>query len=73
MISLGLRIEDSDALVRALDDHRQTCELAKILADERDELRERVASLRLMYAEIAHAQREQMRVDLIVAGWKKCG
>jgi hypothetical protein len=69
--SLGLRLEDSEALIQALDDHMKTCELAKKLAMERDELRIQLASLRLLYADVALAQRDHMCVDLIVAGWEE--
>lgn len=70
-ISHGLHLEGSETLIQALDDHIRTCELAKRLTLERDELRRQNAFLRLRYAQMSHAQLDQLRTNLAVAGWEE--
>ncbi len=67
--SVALRLEGSEALIMALDDHIRTCELAKGLARERDDLRTCIAQLRLKCAQLLGAHLEHMRAELVASGW----
>ena len=48
-VAVTIRMDGSDMLIRALNDHMATCSLAHDLALELDRLREENASLRLRY------------------------
>lgn len=47
--AVTVKLEGSDMLLQALDDHMRTCELAKALVWERDALAQEVAELRRRY------------------------
>lgn len=47
--AVTVKLEGSDMLLQALDDHMRTCELAKALVWERDALAVEVAELRRRY------------------------
>lgn len=48
-VAVTLKLEGSDMLLRALDDHRKTCELAQQLLLERDALQAELATMRERY------------------------
>lgn len=47
--AVTVKLEGSDMLLQALDDHMRTCELAKALVWERDALAVELAELRRRY------------------------
>ena len=47
--AVTVKLEGSELLLQALDDHMRTCELAKTLIWERDTLAAQVAELRRRY------------------------
>ena len=47
--AVTVKLEGSELLLQALDDHMRTCELAKTLVFERDTLAAQVADLRRRY------------------------
>ncbi len=48
-VAVTIRLDGSEMLVQALNDHMATCALARDLAVERDKLREELTALRLRY------------------------
>lgn len=48
-VAVTLKLEGSDMLLQALDDHMRTCELARQLLIERDALQAELTNLRQRY------------------------
>ena len=48
-VAVTLKLEGSDMLLQALDDHRRTCELARQLLLERDALQAELAQWKERY------------------------
>ncbi len=47
--AVTVKLEGSDLLLQALDDHMRTCELAKVLISERDALQAELLLMRRRY------------------------